>query len=419
MKIAIIGSGISGLTCAHLLKNQHEITLFEQNSTLGGHTATKDVVIDDQSYAIDTGFIVFNNRTYPLFEKLLARIGIQRQKSEMSFSVRNLVSGLEYNGHTLNSLFAQRRNLLNPKFYKFLMEIIRFNKRCKTLLSQDVSQDLTLGHFLQSAGFSEHFSQNYILPMGAAIWSTSLAEFRNFPLDFFLRFFGNHGLLNLVDRPQWYVIPGGSRSYIAPMLEGIAADNIRLNAGICKVKRTDQGVMLESRDGNSQLFDQVILACHSDQALALLDEPTEDEQRILATIPYQTNEVVLHTDSTVMPKRRLAWASWNYQITGDVNEALRPASVTYCMNILQGIESPTPLLVTLNPVKPINDAKVVGRYQYAHPVYSVPGMRARQQRKQICGVDRIHFCGAYWYNGFHEDGVRSAVDVCNRFGVDL
>lgn len=419
MNIAIIGSGISGLTCAHLLKDHHRVTLFEQNDTLGGHTATKDVMVDGQPLAVDTGFIVFNDRTYPLFEKLLARIGMPQQKTEMSFSVKNLSSGLEYNGHTLNTLFAQRRNLLNPRFYQFLGEILRFNRRCKALLRDPLPGHLTVGQFLQEEGFSERFSRNYILPMGAAIWSTSLDEFFHFPLDFFLRFFENHGLLNLVDRPQWYVIPGGSRSYIAPLLNGLASAQVRLNAGIAGVERSASGVTVTTTDGEIAIFDQVILACHSDQALALLAAPTEQERSILGAIPYQMNEVILHTDAAIMPKRRLAWASWNYLLTGAKDEASRPASVTYCMNILQGFKTATPVLVTLNPVQEIDPAKVLGRYHYAHPSYTLAGMTARQQREHICGKDRIHFCGAYWYNGFHEDGVRSAVDVCRRFGVTL
>jgi uncharacterized protein len=417
LNIAIVGSGISGLTCAHLLKDRHQVTLFEQNDTLGGHTATKDVLVDGRSYAIDTGFIVFNDRTYPRFEKLLARIGMPRQNTEMSFSVKNLASGLEYNGHTLNTLFAQRRNLLNPRFYQFLGEIVRFNRRCKVLLRDVVPDHLTVGQFLHAEGFSERLAQNYLLPMGAAIWSTSLDEFLHFPLDFFLRFFSNHGLLNLVDRPQWHVIPGGSRSYIAPLLADIAPERIRLNAGVARVRRTAEGVTLETIDDHIERFDQVILACHSDQALALLVEPTEQERSILGAISYQMNEVVLHTDSSLMPKRRLAWASWNYLLTGTTGESARPASVTYCMNILQGIQSDIPFLVTLNPVQAIDEAKVLGRFRYAHPSYTLASMAARKRRDDICGVDRVHFCGAYWFNGFHEDGVHSAIDVCHRFGI--
>ena len=240
--------------------------------------------------------------------------------------------------------------------------------------------------------------------MGAAIWSTSLDECLDFPLDFFLRFFENHGLLNLVDRPQWFVIPGGSRSYIAPLLAGLASDRIRLNAGVTSVQRTTSGIVVTTTDGHSETFDQVILACHSDQALALLAEPTEQERRILGAIPYQMNEAVLHSDAGLMPKRRLAWASWNYLLTGAADEASRPASVTYCMNILQGLQTKTPLLVTLNPLQEIDAAKVLGRFCYAHPSYTLAGMAARRQRNDICGVDRLHFCGAYWYNGFHEDG---------------
>jgi len=420
MNIAIIGSGISGLTCAHLLKDRHQVTLYEQHEALGGHTATRDVTVEGRRYAIDTGFIVFNDRTYPRFEKLLARIGLPRQKTEMSFSVNNLASGLEYNGHTLNTLFAQRRNLLNPRFYRLLAEILRFNRRCKALLAADViPEQKTLGDFLAEHRFSERFARNYILPMGAAIWSTSLDEFFRFPLDFFLRFFENHGLLNLADRPQWYVIPGGSRSYIAPLLDGLDPQRILTGTAVRAIQRTMVGVLVETADGRWQRYDDVILACHSDQALALLSEPTDNERSILGDIPYQMNDVVLHTDISMLPRRRLAWASWNYLLTGDAGEFSRPACVTYHMNILQGLESDTQFLVTLNPLRQIDESKVLGRYRYAHPSFTLAGMAARSRRDTICGVDHVHYCGAYWYNGFHEDGVRSAVDVCHRFGVTL
>lgn len=419
MKIAVIGSGISGLTCAHLLNGRHDISLFEQNSTLGGHTATKNVMVNGQQYAIDTGFIVFNDRTYPLFEKLLSRAGVSRQKSEMSFSVKNLATGLEYNGHTLNSLFAQRRNLLNPAFYRFLGEIARFNRTCKSRTVDAISQNMTMGDFLERHGFSAYFTKNYLLPMGAAIWSASLSEFLHFPLDFFIRFFSNHGLLNIVDRPQWYVIPGGSRSYIGPLLAKVAPHRIHTDTAVTRISRNETGAMLSTRHGDSLRFDQVIIACHSDQALAMLSPASHEEKCILGAIGYQDNDVVLHTDTRVLPRRPLAHASWNYLLTGEDGEESRRAAVTYNMNILQGIASETTFLVSLNLTDRIDHTKILGRYRYAHPSFSLDGMRAREKRSLICGQDRIHYCGAYWYNGFHEDGVRSALDICRRFGADL
>lgn len=416
-KIAIVGSGISGLTAGFLLHKQHDITLFEAAPTLGGHTATVDVEQGGRRYAIDTGFIVFNDRTYPNFMALLARIGVARQPAEMSFSVKS-PQGLEYNGHNLDTLFAQRSNLLSPRFYGFVAEILRFNREARAWLvdhqALDVGSELTLGDFLQAGEFSDYFARHYILPMGAAIWSSTLADMRAFPLGFFLRFFAHHGLLEVANRPQWYVIPGGSREYIGPLTAGWLSQ-IRLACPVAGIRRVTNGVIVQSHDGEEH-FDEVILACHSDQTLALLADASERERTILGAMPYQANDVWLHTDATCLPVRRKAWASWNYQLGDD--DGARPL-VSYNMNILQGVSSPEPFCVSLNPAGRVDESKVLRRFVYHHPVFNQSSIAAQQRRPEICGQRHTHFCGAYWYNGFHEDGVRSALDVARRFGAEL
>jgi len=420
MKIAIIGTGISGLTCAYLLKQQHDLTVYEANDYIGGHTHTVDVELQGKPYAVDTGFIVFNEWTYPNFLKLLAQLGLQKQPSKMSFSVKNTAAGLEYCGSNLNTLFAQRSNLLKPSFYQLVKEILCFNRLCKRVLAKGENCDtVKLGEFLAQHQFSQAFKYNYILPMGAAIWSSSLEDFFNFPLGFFLRFFQNHGLFNLIKRPQWYVIPNGSRSYIAPMLAGIT-ERVRLQTPVVSIERAANQVTLVDKQGHRESFEQVIFACHSDQALAILGaQATPQEHEILGAIPYQYNQAILHTDTTVMPQQRLAWASWNYLITGTPDEQQRPATVTYNMNTLQSLTAPATFLVTLNNPAAIAEEQIIASFAYHHPSYTLAGMQARQRRAEICGVERSHFCGAYWYNGFHEDGVRSALDVTRRFQADL
>ena len=415
-KVAVIGSGISGLVSAYLISQKHQVFLFEKDQRLGGHTATIDVEVDGQPYAIDTGFIVFNDRTYPNFLALLEQIGIDKQETEMSFSVQNKLTGLEYNGHSLNSLFSQRKNLLNPKFWGLLKSIVRFNNLAKAYYRDNKhTKGITLGEFLDEQGFDRYFSEHYILPMTAAIWSTSLSQARAFPLAFFIQFFYHHGLLDITNRPQWYVIPGGSRNYIEKLTPRFA-DNIKLNADIKSVKRNEQGVELLFNDGSTEQFDEVVLACHSDQALALLAEPTEQEQQVLGQLPYSDNEVVLHLDDTMLPKHKLSWASWNYQLTGDTE---RPAAVTYNMNILMGLSQAPTFCVTLNQTEQIQADKILAKFNYHHPVISPDSYLAQQRREEICGKSGIHFAGAYWYQGFHEDGVRSALDVAKRFGVSL
>ncbi|WP_052879386.1 NAD(P)/FAD-dependent oxidoreductase [Vibrio coralliirubri] len=415
-KIAIIGSGISGLTCAHILDKHHDVTVFEKNDYVGGHTATVDIEHQGSAFSIDTGFIVFNDRTYPNFNQLLEQLGVERQPTEMSFSVHNTTTKFEYNGHSINSLFAQRSNIFKPQFWSLVSDILKFNKLCKAQFeSNEFTPDVTLGSFLQDNQFSDFFSQHYILPMGAAIWSTSLEEMEEFELKFFIQFFYNHGLLDIANRPQWYVIPKGSRSYVEIILSRLSKP-VALNTSIKQVTRQETGITIEFEDGSTQDFDEVIFACHSDQALRLLGDATEQEQQVLGEIPYSRNEVVLHTDTRLLPDRKLAWASWNYMLDGD---SKRPACVTYNMNILQGIENQDTFCVTLNQSESIDPEKIIRSFVYHHPVLNSNTVEAQHKREQICGKNQTHFAGAYWYNGFHEDGVHSALDVTKRFGLDL
>ena len=414
-RIAIIGSGISGLTTAYLLHKSHEITLFEANDYIGGHTHTVKVAQGEQSYDIDTGFIVCNDRNYPNFLKLMDKLNIAMQPTEMSFSVRNNPLGLEYNGHNLNTLFSQRRNLLRPKFYRLIRDILYFNEAAKKAIEEGVAENITLDTFVNQQSLSDIFKNNYLLPMAAAIWSCSMEQAGEFPLHFFLKFFLNHGLLDIKNRPQWYAVKGGSKAYIDPMTSGFK-DQIRMSTPVNSVVRDDSWIEVNHATGK-ETFDQLVFACHSDQALDLLKNASIEEKAILGELLYQQNDVILHSDASLMPKKSLSWASWNF-LAGE-QEHNDPTLVTYCMNILQGIASDQPFLVSLNARHKIDPEKIIGEYNYAHPVYSVAGMKAQSRRNEISGVGRIHYCGAYWYNGFHEDGVRSALDIGEKFGVSL
>ena len=414
-RIAIIGSGISGLTTAYLLHKSHEITLFEANDYIGGHTHTVKVAQGEQSYDIDTGFIVCNDRNYPNFLKLMDKLNIAMQPTEMSFSVRNNPLGLEYNGHNLNTLFSQRRNLLRPKFYRLIRDILYFNKAAKKAIEEGVAENITLDTFVNQQSLSDIFKNNYLLPMAAAIWSCSMEQAGKFPLQFFLKFFLNHGLLDIKNRPQWYAVKGGSKAYIDPMTSGFK-DRIRLSTPVNSVIRNDSCIEVNHATGK-ETFDQLVFACHSDQALDLLKNASIEEKAILGELLYQQNDVILHSDASLMPTKSLSWASWNF-LAGE-QEHNDPTLVTYCMNILQGIASDQPFLVSLNARHKIDPEKIIGEYDYTHPVYSVAGMKAQCRRNEISGVGRIHYCGAYWYNGFHEDGVRSALDIGEKFGASL
>lgn len=411
-RIAIIGTGISGLTCAHYLHRQHEVTLFEQNDYIGGHTATKPVSIEGKTWHIDTGFIVFNDRTYPNFERLLSEVNVKPLATEMSFSVRDDDSDLEYCGSSLNALFAQRRNILRPKYWRLLRDIVRFNKLAKS--ATDIDETETLGDFLSRHKLGDWFRDKYLVPMGSAIWSASEHDMLKFPAQFFVRFFKNHGLLDLKDRPQWYVLEGGSHRYIEPLIAPFK-DKIQLNSPVSQVTRDAEGVTLVV-NGNSHRFEQVIFACHSDQALAMLGDATSAEQQVLGAIGYANNEVILHTDASALPKREKAWAAWNYLVNdADADE---PVTLTYNMNILQRLQNaPVEFCVSLNNRQQIAPEKIIGTYQYAHPLFTIRGEAAKRRFSDISGHNHSYFCGAYWHNGFHEDGVVSALNVCRQFGV--
>lgn len=407
-KIAVIGTGISGLTCGYRLAGTFDVTLYEAADYIGGHTHTVDVERDGEKARIDTGFIVFNDRTYPNFMELLQELHVDYQPTEMSFSVRNDALNLEYNGNSFSTLFAQKSNYLRPRFWGMLKDILHFNRAVRK--EANSSPDMTIGQYLARQRYGTLFKDNYLLPMISAIWSTGLESCHDFPLQFFVRFFDNHGLLNVTNRPQWHTIKGGSSSYIEPLTAGFR-NRIRLNNPVKNVVRQAEGVLVQSAAGE-ELYDEVIFACHGDQALKIVSQPTNDEQRILQNFSFSDNQVVLHTDIAQLPTRKKAWASWNYRM---VDAAKEQTVLTYNMNILQRLEKKHTYLVTLN--QEIDAQHVINEYRYMHPVYTPAMVRAQEQWQDISGVDRIHYCGAYWFNGFHEGGVRSALRVCAQLGV--
>ena len=410
MKIAIIGSGISGNTLAYYLNPHHQITLFESNDRIGGHSHTHHIDIFNQKVSVDTGFIVFNKKTYPNFLKLLYELKVPYENSAMSFSVKDSQKDFEYNGTSLNALFAQRKNFMNPRFYKMISEILRFNKSSIILLSSD--EEISLGDYLKREGYSDFFKKYYILPMGSAIWSSNIKTMMEFPAKFFIKFFNNHGMLNINDRPQWLTISGGSINYVNKMIEPFRK-KIKLNQNIKYVERKKDHIVIHHKD-RIEKFDWVFFACHSDEAFKLIKSPGLHEKNILKAIPYTDNEVVLHYDDHFMPKRKLAWAAWNYHIDDNANS---PASLTYNMNILQNLKTEAPLLVTLNPMQKINKKKIIKTLSYAHPQYSLRSIEAQSKYHLISGVNRTSFAGAYWGNGFHEDGVKSALDAIQQFNA--
>ena len=415
MKIAIIGSGISGLTSAYLLNRNHDITVFEANDYIGGHTHTHNIKIKDKEYAVDTGFIVYNERTYPNFIKLLDTLGVERQLSTMGFSVKSASEDYEYAGESLNSLFAKRSNIFRLGFLRMLYEMYRFGKKSdSTGLGLDVS--ITLGTYLRSENYSNEFINYFIIPMGAAIWSTPANKVLDMPAYFFIKFFYNHGMLEIINRPKWWVIKDGSSAYIKKIIKGFES-KINLSSPIRTVSRLDNGIEIETANSKKPLmFDAVVFATHSDQALGMLKDPTEKEKDILSSIPYQKNEVLLHTDSSVLPKRKLAWASWNYQLDSNPES---PVVLTYNMNILQSIDCDETFCVTLNDHQSVDKSKVLKKIIYHHPLFTVKGIEAQKRKLEISGVNNTYYCGAYWHNGFHEDGVASAIEVCKHFGEQI
>ncbi|MDA9642262.1 FAD-dependent oxidoreductase [Candidatus Thioglobus sp.] len=415
MKVAIIGSGISGLTAAYLLHKDHDITVFEANDYIGGHTHTHEIKQNDKLWSVDSGFIVYNEKTYPNFISLLQKLKVEVQKTSMGFSVKSPSTNLEYSGGSLNTIFAQRKNLLKPSFLIMLKDVLRFNRiAVKELLTVD--QSTTISDFLKRHNFSSHFIENYIIPMGAAIWSTAAEKTTEMPAAFYIRFFKNHGLLQVFNRPQWFVIKGGSKSYVKKIIAGFK-ENILLSSAVKGVVRTPDGVMIyHDKDKDPIKFDKVIFATHSDQALALLKDPSDNELSILSALPYQKNIAILHTDNSLMPKIKTTWSSWNYLLSGDPG---KPVTLTYNMNILQSLDAQPDFLVTLNSSSEIDPTKIIKKIEYHHPLFTVDGVKAQKRKTEISGANNTFYCGAYWGNGFHEDGVNSALEVCKDFGVLL
>ena len=408
MKIAIVGSGISGNSLAYTLSKEHDITLFEKNNRLGGHSHTHEIISQGKKINVDTGFIVFNKKTYPLFTKLLDELNVQYEKSDMSFSVFSKDKNFEYNGTSINTLFSQRKNIFNYKFIRMIYEIIKFNKVALTLLS--AKTEISLETFLRQNNFSDYFCKNYILPMGSAIWSSNINSMLKFPAVFFVKFFNNHGMLNINDRPQWLTVTNGSKEYVEKLTASIKK-NIRLNCPVKAVKRNKDSVEVKSSDG-TEIFDYIFFACHSDEALKLIIDPSAQEKEVLSSIPYSKNEVTLHTDESIMPNNKLTWAAWNYNIdsTNDM-----PIALTYNMNILQNLKTQQTILVTLNDNGNINPEKVLKKINYDHPLFSLRSVEAQKNYGIISGVNRTGYAGAYWGNGFHEDGISSAYNAIKFF----
>lgn len=406
MRIAIVGTGIAGLTAAHRLARRHEVVVFEADDRPGGHAHTVDVDLPEGRFAVDTGFLVLNPESYLGFTALLEELGVETKPSDMSFSVSCARTGLEYNGTSLNGLFAQRRNLFRPAFHRMVRDILRFFREAPELLSGE-GPGPSLGEWLDERGYSREFVDWHVLPLGAAIWSARPEALRGMPARFFARFFERQGFLQATGRPVWRTVAGGSRRYV----EAIAAPlgrRLRLSTPVEGVRRHPDGVELLTRAQGPERFDHVVLACHSDQALRMLQDPSEDERRILSCFPYQENDTVLHRDERLLPRTRRAWAAWNYHLAERTGPEQRVA-VSYWLNALQGVPSKEQLLVTLNRSEAIDPSKVLRRFTYHHPVYTAEGVKAQGEHALISGRRRTHYCGAYWGHGFHEDGLQSAV----------
>lgn len=410
MKVAVVGTGISGLVAARGLHTEHDLTVYEAGDWIGGHTNTVDVEAEGESLAIDTGFIVFNEATYPRFCRLLRGLGVAWKDSEMSFSVRCDGTGLEYNGTNLDGLFAQRSNVLRPAFWRMVREILRFYREAPEILERP-DDETTLGEYLDRGRYSPLFVEKHLIPMGAAVWSSTPETMRAFPMRFLVQFFHNHGFLRVEDRPQWLVVKGGSREYVKPLVAPFR-ERIRTRTPVVSVRRAEGGVLLRTKDGEEERFDRVVLATHADTSRALLADATELEREVLGAFEFQRNEAVLHTDARLMPRRRRAWASWNYHVTDPVSDL---PTVTYWMNNLQGLDAGEDYLVTLNRTDDIDRSRVLRSITYHHPIFSTETVRAQRRHAEIDGVHGVHFCGAYWRYGFHEDGVHSAEAVLANF----
>jgi predicted NAD/FAD-binding protein len=410
LKVAVVGTGVAGLVAARALARKHELTVFEAADWIGGHVHTLDVpAADGAPVAVDTGFIVFNRRTYPRFCALLAELGLEPQASDMSFSVRCERSGLEYEGSGWNGLLARRSNALRPRFWRMLRDLLRFYREAAATLDGP-DDGTTLGEFLRRGRYSAAFVEQHLFPMASAVWSARAADLDAFPLRFLVRFFHNHGFLEVAGRPQWLVVPGGSRRYVE-RLTAPFRDRIRLATPVARVTRTPAGVLVRTARGTDELFERVILATHGDTSLRLLADASARERELLGAFATQANDVVLHTDARLMPRTRRAWASWNYHLARDPNPL---PTVTYWMNRLQSLPGPRDWFVTLNRTDEIDPAQVLARFTYHHPLYSRAACAAQARHAEIDGQHGVHFCGAYWGYGFHEDGVQSAEAVLAR-----
>ena len=412
MRIAIIGAGISGLVAAHLLHREHDVSVFEAADWIGGHTHTVRVEGAEGAHDVDTGFIVMNDRNYPNFERLLAKLGVGTRASNMSFSVSD-GGDFEYSSTSLAGLFANPRHLTSPRFLRMLADVRRFQREARELLSTE-DDGPSLREYLEQHSYSREFVERLIVPQAAAVWSADPRQMWTFPARFLAQFFENHGMLGLGDRPKWQTIAGGSHRYVERLIAPFS-ERVLLSQPVTAISRVADHVEVTVGAHEPRRFDRVVIATHSDQALGMLTDPSDREREILGAIPYQSNDVVLHTDRRLLPRRRRAWASWNYHL----DTVGGGSSVTYHMNRLQGLEAPEELCVTLNLTERIDPTRVLGRWTYAHPVYTSAGMIAQRRRVEIDGVDRIHYCGAYWGWGFHEDGVVSAMQTCTPLGGRL
>ncbi len=413
MNIAVIGSGISGMGAAWLLSQHHQVTLYEAEPRLGGHTHTVDVELDGMRAPVDTGFLVFNERTYPHLIALFGHLGIDHTETDMSLSVQIAADRLEWSGTSLNTLFGQRRNLVNPRFWAMLQEILRFNRAAGADDFESRHANLSLGDYLTRYEYSAAFRDWYLLPMAAAIWSCPSAEMLRYPVTTFSRFCNNHGLLQLVNRPKWFTVTGGARTYLERMRPAIT--EVHAGTPVARIQRSGRDATVTLADGSARRFDQVVLATHSDQALALLDDADPAEHQVLSGIAYQPNLAVLHTDASVLPSRRQLWSAWNFT-AGEATPSHQPVSVHYLINRLQPLPFDTPVIVSLNPHQPIDPARVLQRIEYAHPVFGARSLESQQLLPHIQGARHTWFCGAWTGYGFHEDGLRSAVNVANALG---
>jgi predicted NAD/FAD-binding protein len=414
MKVAIVGAGISGLVVAHLLHDAHEITVFEASAHAGGHTNTIRIDTPNETHHVDTGFIVFNDRNYPNFERLLVRLGVSWQPSTMTFGVSDGTGDFEYSSGSPNGLFAKRAHFVTPWFHRMIADLARFNRSARKLLQQP-EDGISLGHWLERQRFSRPFIDRLIVPQASAVWSADPGQMWSFPARFLAEFFDHHGMLGFRDRPQWRTVRGGSARYVDALTRPLE-HRLRLLTPVDNVRRDPEGPIVKARGCEAERFDHVVMATHADQALEVLGDATELERQILGTIPYQRNEAVLHTDVRMLPRRRRAWASWNYHLFDEPRDR---TTVTYHMNRLQSLRAECELCVTLNRTEAIDPAKVIRTIDYAHPVYTAGGIRAQAGFGQISGHDRTHFCGAYWGAGFHEDGVLSGLRVAEHFGARL